>query len=82
MNTRDRLSTGFSLGVLAYLGFYVFGLVMGVYSVTDVPYFTIPAILLALAFLVHIVRGGRKQTGHGDDAAIRESRHLREERGF
>lgn len=82
MTHRSRLSTGFWLAGLTFLGFYVFGLIMGVYSPGEVLYFTIPAAVFAVAYLVHIIRNGRQIAAGGDDEAVRESRHWRERRGF
>jgi hypothetical protein len=78
----NRLSTGFWLAGLGFLGFYLFGLIMGVYSATEVPYFTIPAGVVAVAFAIYLARGGRPGAADSADAGIRESRHLRERRGF
>lgn len=78
----DRVSNVFWLGGLAYLGFYVFGLVMGAYSPGEVLYFTIPAAVFAVAFVVRLVRGGGVRAAVGYDRAVRASRHLRERRGF
>ena len=85
MSKSDRVSTVITLGIFAYLGFYAFGLVMGVYSPGDVPYFTIPAVLMVGFVVVREIasrlRGDRKDPLTGD-AVSRESRHLRETRGF
>jgi hypothetical protein len=82
MTLADRVWTGFWLGVLTYLGFYVFGLVMGVYTPSEVPYFTIPAAVLAALYLVHATRGRRAASGGGDDETARLAHRLREGRGF
>jgi hypothetical protein len=82
MNTNKRLSTWLALGVCAYLGFYVFGLIMGVFSPGEVPYFTIPAVLFVVLGIVQFVRTRRKATQAASDPLTRQSRHLRETRGF
>lgn len=83
MTARNRLSTWIILALGAYLGFYVFGLVMGAYSPGDVPYFTIPAVLFAGYLIVAVLasrRGGLRRPT--DDPLSREARHQRETRGF
>jgi hypothetical protein len=82
MTRKDRLMTVFWLAILAYLGFYVFGLIMGVYSAGEVAYFTIPAAILAVAYLVHVFRSRRASDREGYDELVRESQRLRETRGF
>jgi hypothetical protein len=70
------------LAVGAYLGFYVFGLVMGVYSPGDVPYFTIPAVVFAVGLVVLAVVGRRGEPGPDEEELTHRTRHLRETRGF
>ena len=82
MTVSNRLSTGLWLAGMAFLGFYLFGLIMGVYLAGEVLYFTIPAGGFAVAFATYLARGGRLGTTESDDEATRETRHLREERGF
>jgi hypothetical protein len=87
MNRRDRLVTAFWLAVLAYLGFYVFGLVMGVYAPGDVLYFTIPAGVLACALVLHVIRSRRaaaavRATVSTDEGFARAEHKLREKRGW
>ena len=83
MSASKRLSTWIILAIGAYLGFYVFGLVMGAYSPGDVPYFTIPAVVVAGLLIAMVVAsrrsGARRPT---DDPLSREARHQRETRGF
>jgi hypothetical protein len=83
MSTRTRLSTWFILGISAYLGFYVFGLVMGAYSPGDVLYFTIPALIFVVMLIGTVIafrRSGQRRAD--DDELSREARHWRETRGF
>jgi hypothetical protein len=82
MTVSNRFSTGLCLAGLGFLGFYLFGLIMGVYSATEVPYFTIPAGVIAVAFAIYLARGGRPGAADSSDQGIQESRHLRERRGF
>lgn len=69
--------------MLAFLGFYVFGLVMGVYTPGEVLYFTIPAVLAAAAYIVHIILYRRTVKAYGyDREAMHDAQRLRETRGF
>jgi len=79
MELRDRLSTFFTLAMLAFLGFYVFGLVLGVYAPGDVPYFTIPAVVFAVIIVGQFVMARRNASRN---AMTPGARHLRETRGF
>ena len=79
MTLRDRLFTFSTLAMLVYLGFYIFGLAMGVYAPGDVPYFTIPAAVFAVIFVAQLVGAHRDSSRKG---MTREERHLRETRGF
>ena len=81
MNPRDRLTTAFLLAAGAYLGFYVFGLVMGVFSPGEVLYFTIPAGILVLVLAVLLIRK-RRGAPPAEEEAIRDEHRLREKRGF
>jgi hypothetical protein len=86
MSKSDRLSTAITLGIFAYLGFYVFGLVMGVYSPGDVPYFTIPALVFVAIVVVREIVSRLRRTDEdaslADDRLNHERRHWRETRGF
>jgi threonine/homoserine efflux transporter RhtA len=80
MSFSDRLSTALSLGALAYLGFYIFGLIMGIYSPGEVIGFTIGAAAAAF-YVVQVIRG-RRASAESSEEAMREAHRLREERGF
>ncbi len=83
MNLSSRLSTGLWLAGLVFLGFYVFGLIMGVYSPGEVLYFTVPAAVLTVAAVAYLIWGRRSTAARADeDETIRDSRRLREGRGF
>jgi hypothetical protein len=83
MTNRDRLTTAVNLAMAAYLGFYVFGLVMSVYAAGDVLYFTIPAAIMAAVLLAQMVHDRRAATGApAVDGVTRRSRQLRETRGY
>ena len=81
MNLSDRLSTALSLGALAYLGFYIFGLIMGIYSPGEVIGFTIGAAAAAAFYVLQVIRG-RRASAEPSEEAMREAHRLREERGF
>ena len=83
MQLVDRLSRLFLLAGLAYLGFYVYGLVMGVFSPTEMIGFTVLAALFAAAFVVHVVRVKRAMRDPQEhDRIMRELHAQRERRGF
>jgi hypothetical protein len=79
MTFSHRISTALMLAGLAYLGFYVFGLVMGVYAPGDVPYLTIPAGVIAAASVAYLISSRRDGAVESEQF---ESRHQRERRGF
>lgn len=71
------------LGALAFLGFYVYGLVMGVFSPFELVGFTVLAVVFAFAFAVHMVRIRRAMKTPGQHEAIMRQAHVyREQRGF
>jgi hypothetical protein len=78
----DRVATVLSLAAAAYLGFYVFGLVMGIYSPGEVIGFTIAAAAMVVLLLAIGIRNrlGAKE-GEGEEA-LREEHRIRERRGF
>ena len=68
---------------LAYLGFYVYGLILGVFSPFELWGFTVLALVFTVAFIVHMVRLRRAmRTPGGHEAMMRESHVFRERRGF
>lgn len=73
------------LGLLAYLGFYVFGIVMGVFSPTERWIFTIPAIVFVILYLLYARSVRRAYDDHDDprhDATVHAARDQREKRGW
>jgi len=71
------------LGALGYLGFYVYGLVMGVFSPFELLGFTVLAVVFAAAFVIHTVRIRRAMKTPGQHEAIMRQAHVyRERRGF
>jgi uncharacterized membrane protein len=73
------------LGMLAYLGFYVFGIVMGVFSPFEMIVFTLPAIVFLVLYLVYARSASRAIHDPSDprhDATVRAAREQRERRGW
>ena len=83
MTRLGSLSRVALLAGLAYLGFYVYGLVMGVFSPFELWAFTILAVVFAAAFIVHMVRLRRAmRTPGAHEQLMREAHVYRERRGF
>lgn len=85
---RERVGTveafGFLLG-FAYLGFWVFGLVMGVFSIGELLPFTVIAVLILAGSLLRALytrRALREDGGHPPEDVQQASRHQRELRGY
>jgi hypothetical protein len=71
------------LAGLGYLGFYVYGLVMGAFSPFELLGFTILAGLCLAAFVAYTVRLRRAMRTPGEhEALMRQAHVLRERRGF
>jgi hypothetical protein len=81
MNLSDRLPTALSLGALAYLGFCMFGLIMGIYSPGEVIGFTVGAAAAAAFYVLQVIRR-RRASAEPCEEAMREAHRMREERGF
>ena len=83
MNRFGVLSRLALLVGLAYLGFYVYGIVMGVFSPVEMIGFTTIAAVCLAAFVVHSVRYRRAlKDPQQHDAIMREAHVYRERRGF
>jgi TRAP-type C4-dicarboxylate transport system permease large subunit len=83
MNRFGSLSRLALLAGLAYLGFYVYGIVMGVFSPLEMVGFTIIAAICLAAFVIHSVRFRRALSDpRQHDAIMREAHVYRERRGF
>ena len=71
------------LVALGYLGFYVYGLIMGVFSPVELLGFTILAVVFTAAYIIHAVRLRRAMKTAGQhEALMREAHVYRERRGF
>jgi hypothetical protein len=79
----NGLSRLLMLGGLGYLGFFVYVLVMGMLSPTELVGFTVLALVFAAAFVVHAVRLRRAMRDPDQHARImHELQAYRERRGF
>ena len=77
------LSRAALLAGLGYLGFYVYGLVMGVFSPFELMGFTVVAVVCVAAFVVYSLRLRRAMRTPGDHEALMRKAHVyRERRGF
>jgi mannose/fructose/N-acetylgalactosamine-specific phosphotransferase system component IIC len=85
MDLKARISILTLLGMLAFLGFYLYGLVLGVFSPGELIGFTIMAVVFAALYLFH-ARRARQALRSGDDPAhetiARSEAEQREKRGF
>jgi hypothetical protein len=80
LNSLGRLAL---LAALGYLGFYVYGLVLGTFSPFELVGFTILAVVCLAAFVIHIIRLRRAlATTGGHEAMMRKAHVYRERRGF
>ena len=84
MSKRQTLVIGAWLIALGYLGLYLYGLFLGVFSPGELIGFTLLAIAIAVAFAVHVVRYRWEMArfGGADDPLTRKVRRGRETRGF
>jgi hypothetical protein len=79
----DRLNRLIALGALAYLGFWVFGLIMGVYAFWQIPVLTILAGVMALIGIWHVLIVRRSMADPEVGPEIERDMHKqRTERGF
>jgi hypothetical protein len=71
------------VGGLGYLGFYVYGIVLGVFSPLELIGFTALAVLFTGIFVIHLVRVRRAMRTPEQRAEIMREAHVhRERRGF
>ena len=82
MRLLERFSRLFLLGGFAFLGFYVYGLVMSVFSPGEMVGFTILAVVFAVAGVIHFIRFRRVMQGPEKDRITHELQLLKEKRGF
>jgi hypothetical protein len=85
MRIFGKLSIVFWLGVLGYLGLYVWVVAMGLLGPGEVAALTVLTVALAAMFAVHAVRVHHAMRDHSDPAhegMMRELHRYRERRGF
>ena len=71
------------LAALAYLGFYFFGLIMGVFSPLELAGFTIAAAVMVVGIVAISLRARfAKSEAELTDEEARKAQSLRERRGF
>ncbi len=82
MKVLGNATVAFWLLALGYLGFYFYGLLMGVFSPGQMLGFSVAAAILAALFIVHSVRL-RNAMREGDRGELVRGVHrYRERRGF
>lgn len=83
MRLVSRFGLLFIVAGLGYLGFYVYGVVLGVFSPVELIGFTALAFLFTGVFVVHVVRVRRAMRNPEERGAIMREAHVhRERRGF
>jgi hypothetical protein len=82
MSFTDRLMSGIWLALLGFLGFYVYGLVVGAFTPGEMAGFTVVAGIAVVMYAVHLARGRGAANELGDDATMPQAQRLRERRGF
>ncbi len=70
------------LGAFAFLGFYVYGVVLGVFSPGEMIGFTIVAVICVIVGVVHGIRIRRALRGPDRDRITHELQKYRETRGW
>lgn len=77
------LSRAGLLAGLGYLGFYVYGLIMGVFSPFELLGFTLIAVVCVAAFVGYTLRMRRAMRTPGEhEELMRQAHFYRERRGF
>lgn len=79
---RRKWSVFAVLAALAYLGFYLYGLVMGVFEPLELAGFTVAAVVMIVAIGVLWLRARTADPPTSVDPATRERNRMRERRGF
>ena len=73
------------LAGFAFLGFYVFGVVMDVFVPGEIPVFTVIAVVVVVAAVVYFLRARTSKAVENPQERrerMREQHELRERRGF
>jgi hypothetical protein len=82
MNLMGLASKLLLLAAFAYLGFYVYGVVLGVFSPGEMIGFTIIAGICVVAGVVHAIRIRRAMRGPDRDRITHDLQKHRETRGW
>lgn len=85
MKLREGITRALWLGLLGFLGLYVYGIVMGAFSPGELIGFTVVAVVSAALFVLHLLRVHRamREPGHPEhDRLMRGTQEERERRGF
>ncbi len=82
MKLLDNLGRVLLLVALAYLGFYVYGLIMGVFSPGEMIGFTVGAVACVIAGVVHGIRIRRAMKGPDRARITHQLQKYRETRGW
>jgi hypothetical protein len=82
MDVLSAISRFVLLAGLAFLGFYVFGLIMGVFAPGQIIAFSIIALVVVVTFAVHVIRMRRPMDAQQRREMRRELNSQKERRGF
>ena len=82
MDALSTMSRLVLLGGLVFLGFYVFGLIMGVFAPGEMVLFSAIAVGVVVVYAIHAVRLRRPMDEDEERALRRELSQQRERRGF
>lgn len=86
MTTRlTTISRFVLLAGFAYVGFYIFGIVMDVFAPGDIPLFTVIAFVVVVGGVLHLLRARRaveEEDPEDRRERMREQHELSERRGF
>ncbi|MGH2992290.1 MAG: hypothetical protein ACRDL1_01995 [Solirubrobacterales bacterium] len=82
MRTLTGLSNVFWVVIVGVVALYAFFIVMGALSPGDQLVLTGIVVVMAAAFVVHLVRVRRAMHDHEHEAEMRELHKMRETRGF
>jgi hypothetical protein len=82
MDALGTMSRLVLLAGLVFLGFYVFGVIMGVFAPGEMVLFSVIAVGVVVTYAIHAVRLRRPMDEDEERALRRELSQQRERRGF
>lgn len=82
MNLNSRTVTVLQLVALAYLGFYAWGLVMGVFTPVELGFLSVLAAVLVVLVAGSLLAARRARSNEQKEELRRTTAQLRETRGF